>query len=95
MSCCQGKRKQFHQSIRPESEPAPSSRFSQPAVSRTLVYFEYTGQTGLTAVGPITGKRYRFDRPGAALAVDGRDAPSLSAVPNLRRRQESVPSGVH
>jgi hypothetical protein len=38
----------------------------------------------LTAVGPITGRRYRFNGPGARVAVDSRDAPSMRAVPNLR-----------
>jgi len=49
------------------------------------VYFEYVGKTGLTVVGPITGSRYRFDGPGAIVAVDGRDASPVAAVPNLRQ----------
>lgn len=48
-------------------------------------YFEYVGKTGLTAFGPITGRRYRFAHPGMQLPVDERDAASLMAVPNLRR----------
>jgi len=47
--------------------------------------FEYTGATALTAVGPITGRRYRFPAPGAIVEVNERDAPSLAAVPHLRR----------
>jgi len=46
--------------------------------------FQYVGTTGLTVEGPITGKRYRFAAPGARVAVDGRDAPSVRGVPNLR-----------
>ena len=46
--------------------------------------FEYVGATALTVIGPITNKRYRFVGRGARVAVDGRDAPSLGAVPNLR-----------
>ncbi len=49
------------------------------------VRFQYVGQTGLTVTGPITGRRYRFNGPGAAAEVDARDAPGLVAVPNLRR----------
>jgi hypothetical protein len=49
-----------------------------------LVLFEYCGGTALTAVGPVTGRRYRFERPQARVAVDGRDAASLAAVPHLR-----------
>ena len=84
--CCQGKRRELSQSIPTRSvhESAPAV-VSTPMAPRTVVYFEYAGQTGLTAVGPITGKRYRFPRPGAAVAVDGRDAPSLTAVPKLKR----------
>jgi hypothetical protein len=46
--------------------------------------FEYTGVTALTAVGRVTGKRYRFGAPGARLEVDYRDRASLAAVPALR-----------
>jgi hypothetical protein len=58
-----------------------------PAMSQASVAFEYAGATALTAVGAITGRRYRFDRPGAAVDVDLRDAPSLGGVPHLRRRR--------
>ncbi len=46
--------------------------------------FEYVGESGLTTVSPVTGARYRFERPGARLAVDPRDAKWLSQAPNLR-----------
>jgi len=49
--------------------------------------FEYFGATGMTVIGPVTGRSYRFDRPGAKLAVDPRDAPGLGAVPNVRPAQ--------
>jgi hypothetical protein len=48
------------------------------------VQFEYFGKTALTAIGPISGKRYRFDRPGAVVPVDPRDRPGLARVPGLR-----------
>jgi hypothetical protein len=57
-----------------------ASAFSHPAV-----YFEYVGRTTLTAVGPVSGKHYRFVGPGAQLIVDPRDKLSLAAVPNLRQ----------
>jgi hypothetical protein len=56
---------------------APARRF--------VVCFEYIGQTGMTAIGGATGRRYRFDRPGVRVIVDPRDRPSLAAVPNLRQ----------
>jgi hypothetical protein len=49
------------------------------------ITFEYVGQTGLTARGGVTGAVYRFDRPGARVAVDPRDLRSLLAVPVVRR----------
>jgi hypothetical protein len=51
----------------------------------SVAYFQYLGRTGLSAIGPISGKRYRFDCPGAIVAVDPRDRRSLAGVPNLRQ----------
>ncbi len=53
--------------------------------ARTTVKFQYTGRTGLTVVGPVTGMQYRFDGPGATLPVDSRDQRSVAAVPKLKR----------
>ncbi len=83
--CCGRKRRQLHEPIyrpQPYSEPVPAPRPRRPLPAPVL--FEYFGRTGLTARGAITGRSYRFSRPAARLAVDGRDAPSLAAVPNLR-----------
>lgn len=66
--------------ITPVSEPSPRVIETAPAV-----LFEYAGNTGLTATGPFTGRRYRFDGTGAQVAVDARDVPSLLGIPNLRR----------
>ncbi|WP_437831024.1 hypothetical protein [Sorangium sp. So ce1153] len=49
------------------------------------VVFEYTGKTGLTVIGPVSGTKYRFDRPGALVIVDARDRPGVAAVPNLKQ----------
>jgi hypothetical protein len=51
---------------------------------RTVV-FEYIGRTALTAIGGVTGQRYRFEEPGARLAVDQRDRASLNASPVLKQ----------
>jgi hypothetical protein len=61
------------------SAPAPATR----AVA-TAPKFVYSGNTGLTVVSPITGRRYRFDRSGARLEVDPRDRSWLNFVPNLQ-----------
>ena len=89
MSCC-GKRRTEIQRTLTNSVPAgiaaptPSSRREFETAG---AYFEYVGRTALTVRGPITGKSYRFGAPGERVTVDARDAPALTAVPNLRRRQ--------
>ena len=77
MSCC-GSQRQFLGSAQ-----VPDRR-RQP-LPQAAIRFEYVGSTGLTTVGPVTGRRYRFDKPGSRVLVDPRDAPSLAAVPFLRR----------
>lgn len=75
MTCCGDKRAQLNQT-RQEIEPG------------TLVdpvFFQYIGRTGLTVIGRETRIRYRFDNPGAVVAIDKRDQLALSFVPNLRQ----------
>lgn len=87
MSCCGKQREQFYGTVQTHKAfESVESTFQQPRPIRySMVYFEYIGKTGLTVLGPITGKHYRFDRPGARVAVDPRDRPSLAAVPRLRQ----------
>jgi hypothetical protein len=49
------------------------------------VFFEYVGKTGMTVTGPVSGKRYRFERAGSRVEVDLRDRRSLAGVPQLRQ----------
>lgn len=86
MACCGDKRRQIYpdaaSSVSPQAESAVSlSRVVDPS----YVYFEYVGQRGLTVRGSITGQIYRFASPGVRVAVDRRDAPSVNAIPKLRR----------
>ena len=81
MSCCGKQREQIFAS----EIPAQEISRPQPA-SPHAIRFEYVGATGMTVLGPITGRRYRFDRYGSQVLVDPRDAPSLASVPHLRRR---------
>lgn len=53
----------------------------------TFHHFVYVGSTALTAVGVVTGQRYRFAGTGSVVDVDSRDAPSMAGVPNLKRLQ--------
>jgi len=66
---------------KPSGHPEP--RRPPPSVGDAAV-FEYVGESGLTAVSPVTGARYRFERLGSRLAVNPRDASWLSESPNLR-----------
>ena len=57
----------------------------RPKASTTFPSFQYVGLRGMTVIGPVTRRVYRFAAPGAVVAVDGRDAPSLDRVPQLKR----------
>jgi len=100
MPCCGKRRAEFqtpgstgraYDSSRGMAQPEPASVAASPlrAAQVVTVEFEYTGDTGLTVQGPITGRRYRFSGPGARLAVDGRDAASIAGVPNLKRARNT------
>lgn len=56
-----------------------------PSPLRTAVAFQYTGKTSLSAIGPLSGRHYHFDRPGAVVEVDPRDRASLATVPQLQQ----------
>ena len=86
MSCCGDRRKQF-QGTAPNRRPDSlgAARVAAVPERQFNVCFEYVGQTGLTVIGAVTGRRYRFDRPGSRVIVDARDRPSLAAVPNIRQ----------
>jgi hypothetical protein len=62
----------------------PRTELPASGARRYSVQFEYVGRTALTAIGPVSGKRYRFEKPGAVVTVDPRDRPGLAAVPALR-----------
>lgn len=73
MSCCGDKRAQLINQTTKQSSPD------------SLAHFEYIGQKVLTVIGRETHRRYRFDKPGAVVAVDTRDQRALEVVPTLRR----------
>ena len=49
------------------------------------VQFTYIGPTAMTVTGPVSGLRYRFDRPGTTVEVDPRDRKMLASLPQLRQ----------
>lgn len=83
--CCGNQRQQFHttEASGRGAHHARGARAIQPR-RQTVLYFQYVGPTGLTAIGAGSGTRYRFDGRGATVAADPRDRRSLLAVPHLR-----------
>ncbi len=49
-----------------------------------VAYFRNSGTSGITAVGPVSGRLYRFPGSGQAVAVDSRDAVLISRIPHLQ-----------
>ena len=88
MSCCGQKRSQFIRQAIPVHQGishVKSSAFNQSGAWQQVAAFEYIGKTALTAIGPVSGRHYRFSYPGAVVEVDARDGASLATVPTLRK----------
>jgi hypothetical protein len=95
MSCCGKSRSQPFVAAGPAAQPqAIAVRQQKPAVRSTVAVpaglapgttFQYIGKTRLTVIGPVSRRRYDFDRGGVRLSVDPRDASSLATVPTLKR----------
>jgi hypothetical protein len=86
MNCC-GRARPAAEAYHPIRHPGPPA---EPQFRPAMVAFVYTGATRLQADGPVTRRRYRFEHPGAVVDVDGRDAPSFAAIPNLRPQRPSA-----
>jgi len=87
MSCCGGKRAQLYGARPNNAVMIDHARALAPTQARTgpsPMIFEYVGASGITTVGAVTRKLYRFDGRGARSAVDPRDAPALARLPDLR-----------
>lgn len=86
MPCCGNQRATLQTPARSNyhSGTADKTREEPRRVLRDRVFFKYLGQTGMTVIGPKSGKRYRFDAPGSVVEVDLRDRPSLAGLPKLR-----------
>lgn len=87
MSCCGKKRTVYQGTSRKTAEPSKNTPAARKPRRDTYAYFQYLGRTGLTVQGPISGTRYRFERPGAIVAVDVRDRRSLATVSVLQQVQ--------
>ncbi len=86
MSCCGAGRQQVRTAILAAPKP-PNGGGGVTIAHQRQVDFEYTGDATLTAIGPVTGRSYRFAGAGATLVVDARDAAGMLQVPKLRKLQ--------
>ena len=84
MACCGQRRRQAATAFPDAQNADPGVTTLLRVAPATVAYFRYAGPTALTVQGAITGRRYRFPRNGAVVAVDHRDASAMHAVPNLR-----------
>jgi len=84
MCNCGNKRSQYNQENNASSIQTKTSIVTSKQYTNSI--FEYVGKTALTVVGNITGRRYRFNRPGDLQSIDSRDAAGMLAVPVLRRK---------
>lgn len=78
MPCCGEKRHHIPQT---QGKNQTTPKVPQPRFSIVL---EYTGQSTLIAIGPVSGRRYRFEGSGARLSIDPRDRVGLASIPKLR-----------
>jgi hypothetical protein len=79
MSCC-GKNSTMN--TRGVSPPAGASRPTSTYLPR-VAQFRCTGPSTVVAVGPVTGRMYRFPSSGMSVQVDSRDAMSISRVRHI------------
>ena len=68
------------------SAPLRSDRiYTASGRQESHVYFVYVGNTGMTVLGPVSGREYRFDSPGARIEVDARDRILLASIRQLKQ----------
>lgn len=86
--CCGNNRPKMQSGAKllaPPSAPPPRGDYPPAASAPGKPVFEYSGETALTVVSPMTRRTYRFDRPGARLEVEIADRAWIAFIPNLQR----------
>ena len=83
--CCGKHRTAISQSRTsfPAARGTQAAHVPAPRQRNSVAYFQYSGKTAMTVVGPVSGLQYRFPAPGSRLPVDIRDRAALAAVPGL------------
>jgi hypothetical protein len=80
MCNCGNKRDTLTQSLSSDIVPEGT-----PVRIRPDVNFEYTGNSGLSVTGGVTGNKYRFNHPGDIQLIDYPDASGMMAIPVLKK----------
>ena len=57
----------------------------QQTFAKEPAMYKYTGKTGLTIIGNITRKNYRFNFPGDIQFIEQSDVAGMLTVPVLRK----------
>jgi hypothetical protein len=76
--------------MRIAAEQAVASRnagMRNAAAAQTVVPYVNTMSTGMTVVGPVSGKQYHFAHSGAQVQIDPRDRALLVKLRQLRPRR--------
>ncbi|MEO7045935.1 MAG: hypothetical protein ABI091_11560 [Ferruginibacter sp.] len=84
MCNCGNKRNQFSSQQSFKTNEAAGTQLLQKKMWPD-VSFEYKGKTALTIKGNVSGKNYRFSKPGDIQQIDYRDAPSIMRVGALMK----------
>jgi len=64
---------------------AKNAQMQNSRASQTGVLFVNTLGTGMTVIGPVSGKQYHFAHGGAQAQIDPRDRALLAKMQQLRK----------
>jgi hypothetical protein len=81
--CCG--RETVQQRVATQSTASHAANPGKGQESHSGVTFQYAGITGMTVMGPVSGRQYRFSHPGARVEVDPRDRVLLASLRQLRQ----------
>jgi hypothetical protein len=79
MSCCGGKRARVAVSSVPRGPRVVDESLEPAAPERKPRMFQYVGESSLTVRGAVSGRVYRFSRPGHQIEVAYDDAFAMMA----------------
>jgi hypothetical protein len=82
--CCGNQRAAARAAVMPPAAAPTLSARAAAAAQTSVISFEYVGRGEAAIRGPVSGRLYRFSRPGERREVDARDRPGLAALPVLR-----------